>query len=53
MLEYPPRNNAQTMIRKYLPLLRKTAEQIEAALHVSQHAVVALADAPDVPPLIG
>jgi len=53
VLEYPPRNNAQTMIRKYLMLLRDTARQIETALHASQHAVVALSHEPEVPPLIG
>jgi IclR family pca regulon transcriptional regulator len=53
VVEYPPRNTTQTMSRKYLPLLRDAASQIEAALHVSQHAVVSLSHAPDVPPLIG
>ena len=41
------------MVRKYLPLLRDAARQIEAALHASQHAVVSLAQEPDVPPLVG
>jgi IclR family transcriptional regulator, pca regulon regulatory protein len=40
--EYPPRSNAQTMVRKYLPLLREAAKQIEMALGASPHATVAL-----------
>ena len=42
----------QAMVRKYLRLLREAAQQIEAALHVSQHAVLALSDDPSGPPLI-
>jgi IclR family pca regulon transcriptional regulator len=53
VVEYPPRNTPQAMVRKYLKLLRNAAEQIEAALHVSQHAVLALSDDPGGPPLIG
>lgn len=53
VVEYPPRNTPQAMVRKYLKLLRSAAEQIEAALHVSQHAVLALSDDPGGPPLIG
>jgi hypothetical protein len=53
VVEYPPRNATPTMVRKYLPLLRDAAKQIEAALHASQHAVVSLAQEPDVPALIG
>jgi len=53
VVEYPPRNTPQAMVRKYLRLLRDAAQQIEAALHVSQHAVLALSDDPGGPPLIG
>jgi IclR family pca regulon transcriptional regulator len=53
VVEYPPRNTTPTLVRKYLPLLRDTAKQIEAALHASQHAVVSLAQEPDMPALIG
>jgi IclR family pca regulon transcriptional regulator len=53
VVEYPPRNATPTLVRKYLPLLRDTAKQIEAALHASQHAVVSLAQEPDMPALIG
>jgi IclR family pca regulon transcriptional regulator len=53
VVEYPPRNATPTMARKYLPLLRDTAKQIEAALHASQHAVVSFAQEPDMPALVG
>jgi IclR family pca regulon transcriptional regulator len=53
VVEYPPRNTPQAMVRKYLRLLREAAQQIEAALHVSQHAVLALSDDPGGPLLIG
>jgi IclR family pca regulon transcriptional regulator len=53
VVEYPPRNTPQAMVRKYLRLLRKAAQQIEAALHVSQHAVLALSDDAGGPLLIG
>lgn len=53
VVEYPPRNTPQAMVRKYLKLLRNAAEQIEAALHVSQHAVLALSDDPGGSLLIG
>jgi IclR family pca regulon transcriptional regulator len=53
VVEYPPRNTPQAMVRKYLRLLRDAAQQIEAALHVSQHAVLAMSDDPGGPPLIG
>jgi IclR family pca regulon transcriptional regulator len=53
VVEYPPRNTPQAMVRKYLRLLREAAQQIEAALHVSQHAVLALSDDPGGPSLIG
>jgi IclR family pca regulon transcriptional regulator len=53
VVEYPPRNTPQAMVRKYLRLLRNAAQQIEAALHVSQHAVLALSDDPGGPLLIG
>lgn len=53
VVEYPPRSTPQAMVRKYLRLLRAAAQQIEAALHVSQHAVLALSDDTGGPPLIG
>ena len=53
VVEHPPRNATPTMARKYLPLLRDTAKQIEAALHASQHAVVSLTQQPEMPALIG
>jgi IclR family pca regulon transcriptional regulator len=39
VLEYPPRNSAPTMVRKYLPILRNAATQIEAAMRLAQHSV--------------
>lgn len=53
VVEYPPRNKPQAMVRKYLRLLRDAAQQIEAALHVSQDPILALSDEPGGPPLIG
>jgi len=54
VLEYPPRSNTPTMVRKYLPLLRNAATQIEATLHVSQLSVAtSIPTLHDVPPLVG
>ena len=53
VVEYPPRNTPRGMVRKYLRLLKAAAQQIEAALHVSQHAVLALSDDPGGSALIG
>ena len=47
VVEYPPRSSRQAMVRKYLPLLRDAAHQIEGTLHASQHAIAALASAGD------
>jgi hypothetical protein len=41
-MEYPPRTSTQTKLRKYLPLLKDAARQIETALNASQHSMVAL-----------
>ncbi len=53
VLEYPPRSNTQTMVRKYLPLLNNAAKQLETTLHASQHTIVALTSADLDVPLIG
>lgn len=53
VLEYPPRSNTQSMARKYLPLLDDAAKQLEATLHASQHAIIALTSADHDVPLIG
>jgi IclR family pca regulon transcriptional regulator len=42
VMEYPPRTSTQTKLRKYLPLLKDAARQIETALNASQHSMVAL-----------
>jgi IclR family pca regulon transcriptional regulator len=42
VMEYPPRTSTQTKLKKYLPLLKETARQIEVALNASQPALVAL-----------
>ncbi len=54
VLEYPPRTNTQTKLKKYLPLLCDAARQIEAALDASQHAVALLTlSRQSAPPLVG
>jgi IclR family pca regulon transcriptional regulator len=42
VMEYPPRTSTQTKLKRYLPLLKDTARQIETALNASQPALVAL-----------
>jgi DNA-binding IclR family transcriptional regulator len=42
VMEYPPRASTQTKLKRYLPLWKDTARQIEMALNASQPALVAL-----------
>lgn len=37
VVEYPPKSSAQTMHRKFGPLLRDAAQQIQSALHAAKH----------------
>jgi IclR family transcriptional regulator, pca regulon regulatory protein len=42
VMEYPPRTSTQTKLKRYLPLLKVIARQIEMALNASEPALVAL-----------
>lgn len=54
VMEYPPRTNTQTKLRRYLPRLKDAAAQIETALKASQHASITLAvSSQGVSPLVG
>jgi IclR family transcriptional regulator, pca regulon regulatory protein len=42
VMEYPPRTSTQTKLKKYLPLLKDYAQQIQSVLTASQHSMIAL-----------